>query len=88
VLRACVKRAVPREGQNVTGEFVHVSRAMHSPVMGRVAERSAVVERVILAPKNQRRDYDVDFDDQAFVQVDEDSRFGKKDCLAVKARRI
>jgi hypothetical protein len=92
MLRARVKRAVLSLPDKLRGNVVRVSHTMHSIAVLRVAVRSAVFDRFVQATPEDERHLDVklqvDFDKQAFVQVYQDSRFGKKDFLAVKARRF
>jgi hypothetical protein len=92
MFRACVESAGLSLLDKLRGNVVRVSRAMHSIAVLRVAERSAVFDRgVSLASKDQRHldvEIRIDFDSQAFVQVYQDSRFGKKDYLAMRARWI
>lgn len=64
---ACVKRAIPREGQNTFGQLVRVRHTTHAPFVARVAVRAVVLDRFILAPKYERHEHDVDFHAQGFV---------------------
>jgi hypothetical protein len=64
---ACVHRAILRDGKHAFRQFMRVRHTTHAPFVARVAVRTVVLDRVILAPKNERRKHDVDFHDQGFV---------------------
>lgn len=84
---ARVKRAVLSLLDKLRGNVVRVWRTMHTIAAHRVAIRSDEHDRFVgVASENERRENDVHFDDQAFVQVYQDSRFGKENVLAVMAR--
>jgi hypothetical protein len=92
MLRARFESTVMSVLDKLRGNVVRVSRALDTIVVHRVAIRSDEHDRFVRATSKDQRHLDVeiriDFDNQAFVQVDEYSRFGKKDVLAVKARWI